>query len=43
MEIIFVNLELNWEFVELFNEKVLSGLEEWLKIGFSDVFKDFVK
>ncbi|GAA8404891.1 SMI1/KNR4 family protein [Helicobacter pylori] len=37
------NSELNWEFVEPLNENALSDLEERLKIGFSDEFKDFVK
>ncbi|EKE95529.1 SMI1/KNR4 family protein [Helicobacter pylori] len=37
------NSELNWEFVEPLNENALSDLEERLKIGFSDEFKDFIK
>ncbi|PUD79277.1 SMI1/KNR4 family protein [Helicobacter pylori] len=37
------NTELNWEFVEPLNENALSDLEERLKIGFSDEFKDFIK
>ncbi|EKE89136.1 putative cell division-related protein [Helicobacter pylori R046Wa] len=37
------NSELNWEFVEPLNENALNGLEERLKIGFSDEFKDFIK
>ncbi|GAA9986590.1 hypothetical protein VN1000_05770 [Helicobacter pylori] len=43
METIPTNSELNWEFVELLNEKALSGLEDQLKMGLSDAFKDFVK
>ncbi|WQX79831.1 SMI1/KNR4 family protein [Helicobacter pylori] len=43
METIPANSELNWEFVEPLNENVLSDLEERLKIGFSDEFKDFIK
>ncbi len=43
METIPANSELNWEFVEPLNEKALSDLEERLKIGFSDEFKDFIK
>ncbi|GAA6986864.1 hypothetical protein VN0211_11370 [Helicobacter pylori] len=43
METIPTNLELNWEFVEPLNEKALSGLEDQLKMGLSDAFKDFVK
>ncbi|WP_367709415.1 SMI1/KNR4 family protein [Helicobacter pylori] len=37
------NTELNWEFVEPLNNNALNGLEERLKIGFSDAFKDFIK
>ncbi|PUD24855.1 SMI1/KNR4 family protein [Helicobacter pylori] len=37
------NSELNWEFVEPLNENALNGLEERLKIGLSDAFKDFIK
>lgn len=36
------NTELNWEFVEPLNNNALNGLEERLKIGFSDEFKDFI-
>ncbi len=36
------NTELNWEFVEPLNENALSDLEERLKIGLSDEFKDFI-
>ncbi len=43
METILANSELNWEFVEPLNEKALSGLEDQLKMGLSDAFKDFVK
>ncbi|GAA8624667.1 hypothetical protein HpBT321_07830 [Helicobacter pylori] len=43
METIPTNSELNWEFVEPLNEKALSGLEDQLKMGLSDAFKDFVK
>ncbi|MFB1345912.1 SMI1/KNR4 family protein [Helicobacter pylori] len=43
METIPTNSELNWEFVEPLNDHALSDLEERLKIGFSDAFKDFVK
>nr|WRE12067.1 SMI1/KNR4 family protein [Helicobacter pylori] len=43
METILANSELNWEFVEPLNENALSGLEERLKIGLSDAFKDFIK
>ncbi|WP_120879615.1 SMI1/KNR4 family protein [Helicobacter pylori] len=43
METIPANSELNWEFVEPLNEKALSGLEEQLKMGLSDAFKDFIK
>ncbi len=37
------NTELNWGFVEPLNENALNGLEERLKIGLSDAFKDFIK
>ncbi len=37
------NTGLNWEFVEPLNGNALSDLEERLKIGFSDAFKDFIK
>ncbi len=37
------NTELNWEFVESLNDNALSRLEERLKIGLSDEFKDFIK
>ncbi|GAA8907943.1 hypothetical protein BTM304_02410 [Helicobacter pylori] len=40
METIPTNSELNWEFVEPLNEKALSGLEDQLKMGLSDAFKD---
>ncbi|WQY46759.1 SMI1/KNR4 family protein [Helicobacter pylori] len=43
MDNIPTNTELNWEFVEPLNENALSDLEERLKIGFSDAFKDFIK
>ncbi|GAA8731706.1 SMI1/KNR4 family protein [Helicobacter pylori] len=43
METIPTNTELNWEFVEPLNENALNGLEERLKIGLSDAFKDFIK
>lgn len=43
METIPANTELNWEFVEPLNDHVLNGLEERLKIGLSDAFKDFIK
>ncbi len=43
METIPTNSELNWEFVEPLNEKALSGLEDQLKMGLSDAFKDFIK
>ncbi|MDU9711312.1 SMI1/KNR4 family protein [Helicobacter pylori] len=43
METIPTNSELNWEFVEPLSDHALSDLEERLKIGFSDEFKDFVK
>ncbi len=37
------NSELNWEFVEPLNDNALNGLEDQLKTGLSDAFKDFVK
>ncbi len=43
MDRISTETELNWEFVEPLNDHALNGLEERLKIGFSDEFKDFVK
>ncbi|BEE30027.1 Cell division-related protein [Helicobacter pylori] len=43
METIPANSELNWEFVEPLNEKALNGLEDQLKTGLSDSFKDFIK
>ncbi|GAA7127412.1 hypothetical protein HpBGD38_02660 [Helicobacter pylori] len=43
METIPANSELNWEFVEPLNDNALSGLEDQLKMGLSDAFKDFVK
>ncbi len=43
METIPANSELNWEFVESLNDKALNGLEDQLKTGLSDAFKDFVK
>ncbi len=43
METIPANSELNWEFVEPLNEKALNGLEDQLKTGLSDAFKDFIK
>ncbi|MGL2879983.1 SMI1/KNR4 family protein [Helicobacter pylori] len=43
METILANSELNWEFVEPLNDNALSGLEDQLKMGLSDAFKDFVK
>ncbi|MFP6206912.1 SMI1/KNR4 family protein [Helicobacter pylori] len=43
MDRISTETELNWEFVEPLNENVLNGLEERLKIGLSDAFKDFIK
>lgn len=36
------NTGLNWEFVEPLNEKALNGLEDQLKTGLSDAFKDFI-
>ncbi|MFP6005534.1 SMI1/KNR4 family protein [Helicobacter pylori] len=43
METIPANSELNWEFVEPLNDKALSGLEDQLKTGLSDAFKDFIR
>ncbi len=43
METILANSELNWEFVEPLNDNALNDLEERLKIGLSDAFKDFIK
>lgn len=43
METILANSELNWEFVEPLNDHALSGLEDQLKMGLSDAFKDFIK
>lgn len=43
METIPANSKLNWEFVEPLNENALNGLEDQLKTGLSDEFKDFVK
>ncbi|MGL2461257.1 SMI1/KNR4 family protein [Helicobacter pylori] len=43
MDRISTETELNWEFVEPINENALSDLEERLKIGLSDAFKDFIK
>ncbi|MCQ2932106.1 SMI1/KNR4 family protein [Helicobacter pylori] len=43
METILANSELNWEFVEPLNENAFHLLEERLKIGFSDAFRDFIK
>ncbi|MGL2783392.1 SMI1/KNR4 family protein [Helicobacter pylori] len=43
METILANTELNWEFVEPLNDHALNDLEERLKIGLSDAFKDFIK
>lgn len=40
MDRISTETELNWEFVEPLNDHALSDLEERLKIGFSDAFKD---
>ncbi|MCQ2668439.1 SMI1/KNR4 family protein [Helicobacter pylori] len=37
------NTELNWEFVEPLSDNVLNGLEDQLKTGLSDEFKDFIK
>lgn len=43
MDRISTETELNWEFVEPLNEKVLNRLEDQLKMGLSDAFKDFIK
>ncbi|WP_232263850.1 SMI1/KNR4 family protein [Helicobacter pylori] len=43
MDRISTETELNWEFVEPLNENALNRLEERLKIGLSDAFKDFIK
>ncbi len=43
MDRISTETELNWEFVEPLNDNALSGLEDQLKIGLSDAFKDFIK
>ncbi|MCQ2694911.1 SMI1/KNR4 family protein [Helicobacter pylori] len=43
METIPTNTGLNWEFVEPLNDHALNGLEDQLKTGLSDAFKDFVK
>ncbi len=43
MDRISTEIELNWEFVEPLNDNALSGLEDQLKTGLSDAFKDFVK
>ncbi len=43
MDRISTETELNWEFVEPLNENAFHLLEERLKIGFSDEFKDFIK
>ncbi len=37
------NTGLNWEFVEPLNDNALNGLEDQLKTGLSDAFKDFIK
>lgn len=42
MDRISTETELNWEFVESLNDHALSDLEERLKIGLSDEFKDFI-
>ncbi|MGL2646191.1 SMI1/KNR4 family protein [Helicobacter pylori] len=42
MDRISTETELNWEFVEPLNGNALSDLEERLKIGLSDEFKDFI-
>ncbi|WQR74804.1 SMI1/KNR4 family protein [Helicobacter pylori] len=42
MDRISTETELNWEFVEPLNGNALSDLEERLKIGLSDAFKDFI-
>ncbi len=43
MDRISTETKLNWEFVEPLNDNALNGLEERLKIGLSDAFKDFIK
>ncbi|GAA7419804.1 SMI1/KNR4 family protein [Helicobacter pylori] len=43
MESIPTKTELIWEFVEPLNENALIGLEDQLKMGLSDAFKNFVK
>ncbi|MGN8412969.1 SMI1/KNR4 family protein [Helicobacter pylori] len=43
MDRISTETELNWEFVEPLNDHALNGLEERLKIGLSDAFKDFIR
>ncbi|WP_120949057.1 SMI1/KNR4 family protein [Helicobacter pylori] len=43
MDRISTETELNWEFVEPLNENALNGLEDQLKTGLSDAFKDFIK
>ncbi|GAA8302769.1 SMI1/KNR4 family protein [Helicobacter pylori] len=43
MDRISTEIELNWEFVEPLNENAFHLLEERLKIGLSDAFKDFIK
>ncbi|WQZ94719.1 SMI1/KNR4 family protein [Helicobacter pylori] len=49
MDRISTETELNWEFVnfhspiEPLNDKALNGLEDQLKTGLSDAFKDFIK
>ncbi|RVY33192.1 SMI1/KNR4 family protein [Helicobacter pylori] len=43
METIPANSELNWEFVEPLNDNALNGLEDQLKTGLSDAFKDFIR
>ncbi|EJB71045.1 hypothetical protein HPHPA6_0132 [Helicobacter pylori Hp A-6] len=43
MDRISTETELNWEFVEPLNGNAFHLLEERLKIGFSDAFKDFIK
>lgn len=41
MDRISTETELNWEFVEPLNDHALNGLEDQLKTGLSDAFKDF--
>ncbi|WP_273896020.1 SMI1/KNR4 family protein [Helicobacter pylori] len=43
MDRISTEIELNWEFVEPLNDKALNGLEDQLKTGLSDAFKDFIR